>query len=237
MARIPEQFIRDLIAKADIVDVVSSLVDLKKKGQNYLGLCPFHQEKTPSFTVSAPKQFYHCFGCGQHGNAVSFIMETEKCDFVAAVESLASKMGLEVPRTGGDSRDLEREKQMLALYAKANTHYLAQGTIPEAQAYLSKRGLSPEIIQRYEIGFSPNTWDGLANVLKVDLAKISELEAQSGLFSQSGNGRAYDRFRGRLMFPIRNRRGEVIAFGGRTLGDEQPKYLNSAESLIFHKRS
>lgn len=237
MPRIPDQFIRDLIARSDIIDVVGARVELKKKGQNYLGICPFHQEKTPSFTVSPAKQFYHCFGCGEHGNTISFVMRSDNCDFVTAIEKLAHDLGMEVPKAHEDVVQTKKLDSVYALYQSAQAFYRANIIATEAQDYLSARGIDTDTATRFGIGYVPNAWDGLAKHLKVDLNQLTEVQRMSALFNQSGQSRCYDRFRGRLMFPIHDRKGRVVAFGGRSLGDEQPKYLNSAETAIFHKRS
>ena len=239
--RIPQYFIDDLVARADIVDVVGSAVKLKKSGRNWHGLCPFHNEKTPSFTVSQDKQFYHCFGCGAHGNAIGFLMEHDGLGYVDAIEDLAKQMGMEVPR---DENPLESQKRQQAKKS-AETLELATQFYREslqiadghqsAQAYLQHRGLKPETVERFGIGFAPEGWE----LLKKHLTghNISEKEQISlGLLVQKEEtGRTYDRFRNRIMFPIRDWRGKVIAFGGRVLGDEKPKYLNSPETPVFQK--
>lgn len=240
---VPRSFINDILAKADIVDVVNSRVKLKKAGSNnYQACCPFHHEKTPSFTVSKNKQFYHCFGCGAHGNAISFLMEYEKLEFLEAVEELADFLGLEVPREqtteNKDRRpavNAQTKRDLYGLMAEIATAYQKElpNSIP-AQAYLQKRGLSDEIIQRFGIGFVPDSFDFVLRkfgVNKEEQKKLSEL----GMLSQNDRGKIYDRFRHRIMFPIRDRRGRTIAFGGRVLGDEKPKYLNSPESVTYHK--
>ncbi|MGV6989774.1 DNA primase [Testudinibacter sp. P80/BLE/0925] len=238
---IPRTFIDDLLARTDIVELVNTRVKLKKAGRDYQACCPFHHEKTPSFTVSQNKQFYHCFGCGAHGNAISFLMEYDKLEFVEAVEELAAIYGLDVPREQGKAeqggthltyqskRDLHQLMQAIADFYQHNL----QADIP-AQAYVEKRGLSPEVVRRYQIGFVPNSMD---SVLR-KFAKSKDTEQQlldSGMLSKNDRGNIYDRFRNRLMFPIRDKRGRVIAFGGRVLGDEKPKYLNSPETAIYHK--
>lgn len=238
---IPRTFIDDLLARTDIVELVNTRVKLKKAGRDYQACCPFHHEKSPSFTVSQNKQFYHCFGCGAHGNAISFLMEYDKLEFVEAVEELAAIYGLDVPREqskieqGGtrltyqSKRDLHQLMQAIADFY----HHNLQADIP-AQAYVKKRSLSAEVVQRYQIGFVPNSMD---SVLR-KFAKSKDTEQQlldSGMLSKNDRGNVYDRFRNRLMFPIRDKRGRVIAFGGRVLGDEKPKYLNSPETAIYHK--
>ncbi|KGQ70713.1 DNA primase [Chelonobacter oris] len=240
--QIPRTFIDDLLARTDIVELINGRVKLKKAGRDYQACCPFHHEKTPSFTVSQNKQFYHCFGCGAHGNAIGFLMEYDKLEFVEAVEELAAMHGLEVPREQGkfdqdggsrlsyrSKRDLHQLLQEIAVFYQQNL----QQDIP-AQAYVEKRGLSAEVVQRYQIGFVPNRMD---SVLK-KFGNSSALQQQlldTGMLSKNDRGNIYDRFRHRLMFPIRDRRGRVIAFGGRVLGDEKPKYLNSPETAVYHK--
>lgn len=240
---IPRDFINDIIAKADIVDVVGSRVKLKKAGSNnYQACCPFHHEKTPSFTVSKNKQFYHCFGCGAHGNAIGFLMEYDKLEFVEAVEELANMLGLDVPRE--QSADKKSFKSQASYKAKKDLYELMQeishtyqAELPKhdnALAYLQQRGLSAEIIQRFGIGFVPDVFDLILNKFgqtKEEQDRLFDL----GMLKRSERGKAYDAFRNRVMFPIRDRRGRTIAFGGRVLGDERPKYLNSPETVTYHK--
>lgn len=240
---VPRSFINDILAKADIVDVVNSRIKLKKAGSNnYQACCPFHHEKTPSFTVSKNKQFYHCFGCGAHGNAISFLMEYDKLEFLEAVEELADFLGLDVPREqSSENKDRrppinsQTKRDLYGLMADIATAYQKElpSSVP-AQAYLQKRGLTPEIIQRFGIGFVPDSFDFVLRKFgqnKEDQKKLIEL----GMLSQNERGKIYDRFRHRIMFPIRDRRGRTIAFGGRVLGDEKPKYLNSPETVTYHK--
>ncbi len=239
---IPRSFINDILAKADIVDVVNSRVKLKKAGtNNYQACCPFHHEKTPSFTVSKSKQFYHCFGCGAHGNAIGFLMEYDKLEFPEAVEELANFLGLEVPREQSGGRN---EKTQVSFQTKRDLYQLMaeiahfyQQQLPNhipAQAYLQKRGLSQEVIERFAIGFVPDSFDLVLRKFgrnREEQARLFDL----GMLSGNENGRVYDRFRNRIMFPIRDRRGRTIAFGGRVLGDEKPKYLNSPETVTYRK--
>ncbi len=238
--RIPREFIDELMRRADIVDVIEPRIDnLKKAGREYKACCPFHTEKTPSFTVSPDKQFYHCFGCGAHGTAVSFLMEFERLSFVEAIEELAAQFGLEVPREAGGAPGpapvSPDEYQLLeaaaAHYRKALREHPARA---EAIDYLKARGLSGEIAARFGIGLAPPGWDNLREALGTDPAR-SEALVRLGLLVRNEQGRLYDRFRHRVMFPIRDRRGRVIAFGGRVLDDGTPKYLNSPESAVFHK--
>ena len=239
---IPRSFINDILAKADIVDVVNSRVKLKKAGtNNYQACCPFHHEKTPSFTVSKSKQFYHCFGCGAHGNAIGFLMEYDKLEFLEAVEELANFLGLDVPREQSGGRN---EKTQVSFQTKRDLYQLMaeiahfyQQQLPNhipAQAYLQKRGLSQEVIERFAIGFVPDSFDSVLRKFGRNREEQTRL-FDLGMLSGNQNGRVYDRFRNRIMFPIRDRRGRTIAFGGRVLGDEKPKYLNSPETVTYHK--
>lgn len=241
MSRIPQTFIDDLLNRIDIVDVVDSRVKLKKSGKNYSACCPFHEEKTPSFTVSPDKQFYYCFGCGATGNALGFLMEYERQGFIDAVESLAKTAGLEVPKetTQQDRQYVARQKNLYDILAKANTCY--QQTLREHPArthavkYLQGRGLSGTIARDFGLGYAAPGWDNL-------LVKLGTNEEDRRLLADSGlvirkeeDGRLYDRFRNRIMFPIKDTRGRVIGFGGRVLGNDKPKYLNSPETEVFHK--
>ncbi|WP_439287320.1 DNA primase [Lonepinella sp. BR2357] len=239
---IPRSFINDIVAKADIIDVVNSRVKLKKAGSNnYQACCPFHHEKTPSFTVSKSKQFYHCFGCGAHGNAISFLMEYDKLEFVEAVEELAAMLGLEVPR---EERQHKSDKPYVNYQTKKDLYQLMQEIaelyqqqLPQfahAQAYLQQRGLSDEIIARFAIGFVPDSFDLVVRHFGHNKAEQERLFSL-GMLKRSERGKVYDTFRDRVMFPIRDRRGRVIAFGGRVIGDGTPKYLNSPESVTYHK--
>lgn len=242
---VPRSFINDIIAKADIVDVVNSRVKLKKAGtNNYQACCPFHHEKTPSFTVSKSKQFYHCFGCGAHGNALSFLMEYDKLEFLEAVEELANMLGLDVPR---DPNFKKNDKPQVNYQTKRDLYELMgaiaqfyQQQLPQyssAQAYLQQRGLSNEIITRFGIGFVPDSFNTVLRQFGYDRTQQQHL-LELGMLSRNEQGdKIYDRFRHRIMFPIRDRRGRVIAFGGRVLGDEKPKYLNSPETVTYHKGS
>ncbi|TVM06246.1 MAG: DNA primase [Halomonas sp.] len=240
--QIPQRFIDDLLSRIDVVEVVGERVQLKKSGRNYSGLCPFHQEKSPSFTVSADKQFYHCFGCGAHGSALRFLMEYDKLPFPEAVEQLAGRLGIEVPREGGDDpRAREREKKrdqgvnLLELAASFFRERIVMREGQAAQAYLEQRGLSPEVVKTYGVGYAPAGWDALKTHLSAK--GVSEaVQIEYGLLiHHEDSGRTYDRFRDRVMFPIRDLRGRTIAFGGRVLGDAKPKYLNSPETPVFHK--
>ncbi|MEX6159292.1 DNA primase [Providencia manganoxydans] len=238
--RIPRSFINDLLARTDIIDLVDAKVPLKKQGKNHHACCPFHNEKTPSFTVNSERQFYYCFGCGAHGNAIDFLMNYDKLDFVEAIEELSALHGLDVPYetgTGTSQIELHQRQNLYQLMEKINLFYHAALSHPsanKAKDYLSQRGLSTEIIEHFSIGFAPAGWDNLLKKFAVNPESRKQLD-DAGMLVTNDNGRTYDRFRERIMFPIRDRRGRVIAFGGRVLGDALPKYLNSPETDIFHK--
>ena len=240
--QIPQRFLDDLLARVDVVEVVGERVKLKKAGRNYSGLCPFHQEKTPSFTVSADKQFYHCFGCGAHGNALRFLMEYDKLRFPEAVEQLAGRLGLEVPREGADdpraqARERKRKEGVNLLELSAS-FFRERMKMPEGQgarAYLERRGLSSEVQQTYGIGYAPGGWEALKRHL-TERGIPEAVQVEYGLLvHREESGRTYDRFRDRVMFPIRDIKGRTVGFGGRVLGDAKPKYLNSPETPVFHK--
>ena len=238
--RIPRVFINDLLARTDIIDLIDARVKLKKQGKNYHACCPFHNEKTPSFTVNGEKQFYHCFGCGAHGNAIDFLMNYDKLEFVESVEELSAMHNLEVPYEAGSGPSQIERHQRQSLYQLMdglNAFYqqsLAPQSAEPARQYLAQRGLSTEVIQHFAIGYAPPGWD---NVLKRFGGNSENRQAltDAGMLVTNDQGRSYDRFRERVMFPIRDKRGRVIGFGGRVLGDALPKYLNSPETDIFHK--
>lgn len=238
--RIPQAFIDELLSRIDIVDVIDARVPLKKAGREYKACCPFHSEKTPSFTVSQVKQFYHCFGCGQHGTAISFLMDYEHMDFVEAIEELAHQAGLEVPHEQGAAPVRTDSTQPLyGLLERVSTYYREQlrahDQAQRAVDYLKRRGLTGEIAARFSIGYAPPGWENLAQALHADAATHKQL-LELGLTIRRDDGKgAYDRFRDRVMFPIRDRRGRTIGFGGRVLDDGTPKYMNSPESAVFHK--
>jgi DNA primase len=238
--RIPQTFIDDLLTRTDIVDVIDSRVQLKKAGREYKACCPFHNEKTPSFTVSQVKQFYHCFGCGAHGTAISFLMEFEHMDFVEAVEDLAHMAGLEVPREAGiESTPQASTQPLYELLEKASAYYQQQlRNHPQAGRavdYLKQRGLSGAVAARFGVGFAPPGWDNLLTALGTDAVARTGLQETGLVIERSEGSSVYDRFRDRIQFPIHDRRGRTIGFGGRVLGDDTPKYLNSPESAVFHK--
>lgn len=240
--RIPQSFVDDLLARTDIVDIVDSRVPLKKAGAEYKACCPFHEEKTPSFTVSPNKQFYHCFGCNAHGTVIGFLMELEHMEFVEAVEHLAARLGLEVPREGeGTSTKKESETaDILTVLDQSAAYYQHQlrqhAKANEAVDYLKQRGLTGEIASQFELGYAPPGWDNLLRRLG-DNKRQQNLLLQAGLISKRSEDHYYDRFRNRIMFPIQDYRGRVVGFGGRAISDEQPKYLNSPETPVFHKGS
>ena len=243
--KIPRDFIDDLLSRTDVVDIVDSRVKLKKAGKNYQACCPFHNEKSPSFTVSQEKQFYHCFGCGAHGNAISFMMEFDRLEFVEAIEELARFHGLEVPREKGSRPAMSEEKKQQQLddyslmdqVARFFQQQLRQNSNSEkAINYLKQRGLSGDIVKQWEIGYAPDSWDALLNTFGKSPEKVKQL-IDLKLVNQNDQGRRYDFFRDRIMFPIRDKRGRVVGFGGRVLDDGGPKYLNSPETRIFHKGS
>ncbi|MBA5703262.1 DNA primase [Pantoea agglomerans] len=238
--RIPRVFINDLLARTDIVDLIDARVKLKKQGKNFHACCPFHNEKTPSFTVNGEKQFYHCFGCGAHGNAIDFLMNFDRLEFVESIEELATSHGLDVPYEAGSGPSQMERHQRQSLYQLMENlkgfyqQGLQQSSAQPARDYLDRRGLSAEIINHFAIGYAPAGWD---NVLKRFGKQSEDRESlmEAGMLVSNDKGRTYDRFRDRVMFPIRDKRGRVIGFGGRVLGNDTPKYLNSPETPIFHK--
>ena len=236
---IPQSFIADLLNRVDIVEVVGRHVTLKKAGANYQGLCPFHNEKSPSFSVSPTKQFYHCFGCGAHGSAISFLMEHSGLTYVDAIEDLARSAGLTVPHEELRPQDLAKQKQALALsevMSPAADWYKQQlKATPRAIEYLKNRGLSGEVAKRFNLGYAPEAWQGLEAVFgSYGEDTLAHVLVEAGLIIQA-EAKRYDRFRDRIMFPIRNTKGQVIAFGGRILDKGEPKYLNSPETPLFSK--
>jgi DNA primase len=241
--RIPRAFIDELLARTDIIEVIGSRVQLKKAGREWKACCPFHGEKTPSFTVSQQKQFYHCFGCGAHGTALTFLMEHDRLGFPEAVEELASRAGLEVPREGGapDPRDRQQD-DLFALTEAVDQHFRdALRDSERAKEYLKGRGLVGETAARYHIGYAPAGWDGLLRKFGATDAGRQALLAAGLIIERSQDQQKssgpgyYDRFRDRIMFPIRDARGRVVGFGGRVIDAGEPKYLNSPETPLFHK--
>jgi len=229
---IPDSFIEELLGRTDIVEIIERRVPLKRAGREFQACCPFHDEKTPSFTVSPQKQFYHCFGCGAHGSAISFLMNFEGLEFVDAVEDLAHHAGLEVPREA--SRTARPSADLYEILTAAAEFYQEElKKSPEAVAYLKQRGLSGEVARKFGIGYAPPGWNNLINRLGTSESSMARLK-RAGMLSQ-GNSGEFDKFRHRIMFPIQDRRGRVIGFGGRALDDDGPKYLNSPETELFHK--
>jgi DNA primase len=242
--RIPRAFIDELLSRTDIVEVIGSRVQLKKAGREWKANCPFHGEKTPSFTVSQTKQFYHCFGCGAHGTALSFLMEHDRLAFPEAVEELAGRAGLEVPREGGATVDAHERLQddLYALMADADQHFRdALRESDRAKEYLKHRGLVGETAARYHLGYAPPGWDALLKKFGATEAGRQALLATGLIIERnteaprSGHPGWYDRFRDRVMFPIRDSRGRIVGFGGRVIDEGEPKYLNSPETSLFHK--
>ena len=236
---IPQNFIDDLLTRIDIIDVVEGYVPLRRAGRNHQARCPFHDEKTPSFTVSQEKQFYHCFGCGAHGTAITFLMEYAGMNFIEAIEDLAGRAGLTVPREGGDARKESGTGEMYEFLEMIVRYYQRQlREHPEAwraKEYLEKRRISAEVAVEFELGFAPPGWDNLLKDLGGSESANRRL-AGAGMIVQRESGGYHDRFRDRLMFPIRDQRGRAIGFGGRVLQDDDtPKYLNSPETPVFHK--
>jgi DNA primase len=233
-ARIPQHFIDELMQRADIVEVIGSRVPLKKAGREYKACCPFHGEKTPSFTVSPSKGFYHCFGCGAHGTALGFLMEYDRLDFVAAVEELASRLGMEVPREATSQAQAPLAPVYEALAQAAGFFERSLRDNPAALDYLRSRGLDGDTARAYRIGYAPSSWDGLLRECGDTPDKRAQLLAAGLIVPRDGGGH-YDRFRDRIIFPIRDNRGRVMGFGGRVIGSGEPKYLNSPETAVFHK--
>lgn len=242
MARIPENFIQEVIQRTDIVELINSRVPLKKTGRNHSACCPFHNEKTPSFTVNADKQFFYCFGCNASGNAVTFLMEYDGVSFPQAVEALAQQAGMEVPKEEESQEDKARRQQsntLLELTQRADLYYRQQlrGAAERQTAvdYLKSRAISGEIAAKFGLGFAPPGYDNLMSHLSLNSEGLANAITAGLLVKRDDSGRIYDKFRHRIMFPIRNIKGETIAFGGRLLGDGKPKYLNSPETPLFHK--
>ncbi|MCY3768898.1 MAG: DNA primase [Gammaproteobacteria bacterium] len=243
--RIPNSFIDELVGRVDIVEVIDRSVPLTRKGREYLACCPFHDEKTPSFTVSPVKQFYYCFGCGASGTAIGFLMDYSNLSFLEAVEVLADSVGLAIPREPGSSpKQADPPMQLLEIVGQANQWFQHQlRKHPDADtavSYLKSRGLVGEMAASFGIGFAPDSWNALTNALGRSLQQREQM-AKAGLVAQkdpdgvAGDRGVYDRFRGRIIFPIEDYRGRVVGFGGRIIGDGEPKYLNSPETPLFHK--
>ena len=242
MGRIPQHFIDELIARADIVEIIGARVQLKKAGREYKACCPFHDEKTPSFWVSPDKQFYHCFGCGKHGTVLGFLMDHDHMAFPEAVEELATRLGVEVPHEGGGDAGPRRAEDSLYDLTKEVARFYVECLTRDARArdYVARRGLTAETLERFQIGYAPNSWNELLRRFGAAESGRKAL-SDAGLIVERERGqvqvgeRHYDRFRDRIMFPIRDARGRTIAFGGRIIDAGEPKYLNSPETLLFHK--
>ncbi|MDH5832698.1 DNA primase [Luteimonas kalidii] len=236
MARIPDAFIDELLARTDIVEVIHPRVPLKRQGKEYSARCPFHDERSPSFTVSPTKQFYHCFGCGAHGTAISFLMNYDRLEFLDAVDELARQAGLEVPRdTRQRNADPDTQDVFKALDAAAAFFQRQLAGSDKARGYLDRRSVGEAVRAQFAIGYAPDGYSALKDALGTDPRRMQLLD-RAGLFSKNDRGHVYDKFRDRVMFPIHDRRGRVIAFGGRVLEpDAAPKYLNSPETAVFHK--
>ena len=222
---LPESFLQELTARCDIYDIVSRYVKLKKSGSNYFGLCPFHNEKTPSFSVSRDKQIYHCFGCGAGGGVINFVMQMENMTFPEAVRHLAAQVGMEVPEDTGPSYG-EKRKRLIALCTESARFYVEKLYSPEGKgglSYLLGRGLSPGTLKHFGLGFAPDSWDSLIHAMTAKGFTKGEM-LECGLVVQNKSGGVYDRFRNRVMFPIIDIQGRVIAFGGRVMDDSMPKY-------------
>ena len=230
---IPKSFIESLVAAINIVDLIGSRVELKKAGKDHKGLCPFHNEKTPSFIVSETKGFYHCFGCGAHGTPISFLMEHDNLDFVTAIKYLAEKVGMEVPLN--DSTNLKKENEQAALLEEITKIYESQlNQSSEVKQYLTKRGINEKSIKKFRIGYSPDSWNFLSSPKL--LKRFSEKKLfDAGLIVKNEKGNIYDRFRGRIIFPIKSSSNKIIAFGGRNIDEQLPKYINSPETITFNK--
>lgn len=232
--RIPQNFIDELIARADIVEVIGARIPLKKAGREYKANCPFHDEKTPSFTVSPEKQFFHCFGCGAHGTALGFLIDHDHADFIDAVEELAAIVGIQVPREASGPAE-QRSTRLFELTEKVTAWFCDQlKNSVRARQYLQQRSVAGATARDFRIGYAPDAWDGLLREFGADEERRRQL-LETGLITRRDDGREYDRFRDRIIFPIRDPRGRTVGFGGRVLDQGEPKYLNSPETVLFHK--
>ncbi|TWT18426.1 DNA primase [Luteimonas wenzhouensis] len=236
MARIPDAFIDELLARTDIVEVIQARVPLKRQGREYSARCPFHDERSPSFTVSPTKQFYHCFGCGAHGTAISFLMNYDRLEFLDAVDELARQAGMEVPREARQRAANPESQGLYEVLDEACRYFQRQlAGSDRARGYLDDRGVGEAVRAQFSVGYAPEGFSALKDALGTDPRQLQLLD-RAGLLSKNDRGHVYDKFRDRVMFPIHDRRGRVIAFGGRVLGkDAGPKYLNSPETPLFHK--
>ena len=233
--RIPQDFIDDLVQRIDIGEIIGNRIDIKKAGKEYKANCPFHGEKTPSFTVSPEKGFYHCFGCGAHGTALGFLMEYERLTFIEAIEELAKVVGIDVPKTKEDKIKNKRNNSLKELLSEVSIHFTSNlSQSKEAINYLKNRGIDGKNAKNFSLGFSNNSWSEI-----LDKFGSSEKNKQrlldAGLIIKKDDGGFYDRFRNRIMFPIKDNRGDVLGFGGRIIGNDDPKYLNSPETTLFKK--
>ncbi len=237
MARIPDSFIDDLLARSDVVELIGTRVPLKRQGKEYAARCPFHDERSASFTVSPTKQFYHCFGCGAHGTAISFLMNYDRLEFLDAVEELAKQAGIEVPRDTIQRNAKPDSQDLYSVLEDASRFYVSQlGGSAKARGYLDDRGVDADTRARFAIGYAPPGFGALRDAIGGDPRRMALLERGGMMSKKDDGGRPYDKFRDRVMFPILDRRGRTIAFGGRVLGpDDSPKYLNSPETELFHK--
>ncbi len=239
---IPEDILQRVLEAANIREVIGEYVSLKKKGQNWIGLCPFHPDRNPSFSVNEEKQFFYCFGCGEGGNVLKFLMKIQGIDFVGAVKALASRYGITIPERPQSLREQERHREregLISLNLQASEFYhqnlLHSEEAADARAYLNRRGLNSEIISRFRLGWAPSRWDGLVRYLNSKGLPLDMAEEAGLLISRKNGTGYYDRFRGRIIFPIADRSGKIVAMGGRIMGEGHPKYLNSPESPVYHK--
>jgi len=231
--KIPQAFIDQVLNQTDIVDLINGYIELKSKGKEYTACCPFHGEKTPSFTVSPEKQFYHCFGCGAHGTAINFLMEHEGLQFIEAIETLANRLGLELTIESGSYQKNDNHQLYQAMDAASQYFQQQLRNNQEAISYLKSRGITGEIANRFNIGYAPQGYDNIKSHLTE--AFTQETLINAGLLAKKSEDKVYDKFRHRIMFPIKDTRGRVIAFGGRSMDDSMPKYMNSPETELFHK--
>ena len=238
--RIPQSFIEDLIDRVDIIDLVSSRLEIKKAGKNHVACCPFHQEKSPSFTIAQDKQFYYCFGCGATGNVLKFVMEFDHLDFLPAVEVLAKHAGVTIPELDTPNRKEDRSKrEIYSILSDCDRFFRQQLRKHEisrdAINYMKSRGITGEVAAKFGIGFAPQAWDNLIKEEEGDPKRLLLLEKAGMLVHKPEEKKKYDRFRNRIVFPIRDQRGRTVGFGGRVLDESKPKYLNSPETPVFQK--
>ena len=234
--RIPQTFIDDLTDRSDITEIIGKRIEIKKAGKEYKACCPFHNEKTPSFTISPEKGFYHCFGCGAHGTSLGFLMDYEKLTFVEAIEELAKILGVEVPKSTEDIKLTKKQTNLKSLLSEVSDYFQSNlKSNKKAIEYLKDRGIDGKTAKNFGVGFSENSWDQLTKKFGTTEKHIDQL-MEAGLIIKKDKGGYYDRFRNRVMFPIRDNRGDVVGFGGRVIDeDDDPKYLNSPETTLFKK--